>query len=331
MSRASRCRVDRAVCWLVLGATWIGMTASACRKEHASPREPVAIRQVIDRTPGKEAGGRFDIDRARLTIESAIKESHSMEWVEEGGPKIFHAQLDIVLFSEGPNEGSDSKEMIRRVDVDFSIERWNEAEEREKFFSRGKAVEAQNAEKVDTEKGMSQLLDKAILQSVRLLDIQLETRFVPQQRLAEMLQASDPEDRLYVLKSLRDRSAPELIDKVIQMLSDPEPAVAMEAVGVLVAQKDQRAVLPLIQMSRGHDQVFLLQQISALGEIGGTVAQGYLFTLSAGHPSRLIRERAGEALRQAEERTTSISETQPVVVTAKDRTGVEEKKNRGDP
>jgi HEAT repeat protein len=94
------------------------------------------------------------------------------------------------------------------------------------------------------------------------------------------------------------------------MLSDPDPDVVMEAVGVLVALREQKAALPLIRLARGRDQIFLLQIITALGEIQGPVARGFLFTVAAGHDSPEIRERAREALDrvvQADRPATSTS------------------------
>jgi HEAT repeat protein len=98
-----------------------------------------------------------------------------------------------------------------------------------------------------------------------------------------------------VLRALRDRRMPEMIPRVIEMLSDPNPDVAMEAVGVLVAQKEKRAAVPLIRMAQGRDNVFLFQIITALSEIQGPVAKGYLFTLAAGHDLPDVRKRAREA------------------------------------
>jgi hypothetical protein len=55
-------------------------------------------------------------------------------------------------------------------------------------------------------------------------------------------------------------------------------------------------VVPLIRMSQTRDPVFQLQLITAVAELGGPVARGYLFTLAAGHRSSEIRRRANEGL-----------------------------------
>jgi hypothetical protein len=72
----------------------------------------------------------------------------------------------------------------------------------------------------------------------------------------------------------------------------------MEAIGVLVAQREQRAAVPLIRMAQGRDKVFLFQIITALTEIQGPVAKGFLFTLAAGHDLPDVRKRAKEAFDQ---------------------------------
>jgi hypothetical protein len=48
-------------------------------------------------------------------------------------------------------------------------------------------------------------------------------------------------------------------------------------------------------MAQGRDKVFQFQIITALAEIQGPVAKGYLFTLASGHGQDDVKKRAREA------------------------------------
>jgi hypothetical protein len=257
---------------------------------------PVVIFGMDDRMSGAPKGVKFDLDEARQMLAEAIEKSKRLVLKEKKSPETYRVELTITLASEREPRRTSEDGVYRAVHVDLVLYRWLGDHEQDKISSMGKAFLVQNPQKLDRQEGFAQVLEQAIANSVEYIDIQLESRSLPTEGLKQLLLSERTEDRLYVLRTLRDRQNSQIVPQVIEMLSDPDADVVMEAVGVLVAQKDQRAALPLIKLARKRDQIFLLQIITALGEIQGPVARGFLFTLAAGHGSAEIRERAQEAL-----------------------------------
>ncbi len=260
----------------------------------------VWIFSVDERLYSVPEGLEFDTQEAREFFIDAVNASQKLELTADRSEKAYRAELFIVEASESesPNSTQEPKnEILRSVHVELILSKWMVGGSSSKIVSQGRAVQKQPLRGMERRESFSLLLEQAINQAVDYLDLQLMTRDVRIEELKNLLSHGNSDERLYVLRALRDRKdAESLVPQVMDMLSDPDPNLAMEAVGVLVSQKDARAVRPLIRMSRRRDQLFLLQIISALGEIKGMEARGYLFTLSAGHVSPIIRERARETL-----------------------------------
>jgi hypothetical protein len=284
-------RADLALC--LLGSLCTGLLCG-CSPTSEAGREKVVIFGLDDQVSKATTGVRFDLQRVREAFRKALDGSRKLALVTEDAPGVYRAELAITLASERESTRAEESGIYRAVQVDLVLTRWAE-EESEKLYSRGQAFLVQDPDKVDREEGFEKVLKQAIGQAVEMIDLQIESRHLPTDRLTELLISQRSEDRLYVLRALRDRRMPEMIPRVIEMLSDPNPDVAMEAVGVLVAQKEKRAAVPLIRMAQGRDNVFLFQIITALSEIQGPVAKGYLFTLAAGHDLPDVRKRAREA------------------------------------
>jgi len=301
-------RADRALGFVgVLCAlcTLFGGLPCGCSRTDEPGREKVAVFGLDDRVSGAPQGVRFDLKRARKMLAESLETSQRIALVSEDAPGVFRAELIITLASERESTRSEESGVYRAVQVDLSMTRWMD-DESQKLYSQGQAFLVQDPDKVDRQKGFEQVLQKAIGRAVEMIDLQLASRHLPTERLTELLNSQSSEDRLYVLRALRDRRVPEMMPRIIEMLSDPDPDVAMEAIGVVVAQREQRAAVPLIRMAQGRDKVFLFQIITALAEIQGPVAKGFLFTLAAGHDLPDVRERAKEALSQIERREKDI-------------------------
>jgi len=286
------------ICALCLGLLF------GCSRTSEPGREKVVIFGLDDQASGAPQGVRFDLKRARKVLSEALENGKKLELVSEDAPGVFRAELTITLASERESARTEENGIYRAVQVDLTLSRWAD-DESQKLYSQGQAFLVQDPDKVERKEGFDRVLQQAIGRAVEMIDLQLESRYLPTERLAELLNSQDSEDRLYVLRALRERRLPEMMPRIIEMLSDPDPDVAMEAVGVLVAQKEQRAAVPLIRMAQGRDLVFLFQIITALAEIQGPVAKGFLFTLAAGHDSPEVRKRAREALGQIQSREES--------------------------
>ena len=73
-------------------------------------------------------------------------------------------------------------------------------------------------------------------------------------------------------------------------------ALALHAVGTLVALGDRRAVAPIIELAQHKDPAFVLQLAYAVAALGGPLAESYLITLGSGHLDDEVREGAAVAL-----------------------------------
>ncbi len=277
----------------LLGLLCLGLLFG-CDCSSEAGREKVVVFGLDDQNFGVPKGVRFDLKRARVTLNKSLKGSQKFLVVAEDAPGVFRAELSITRASERESTQAEESGIYRAVQVDLVLNRWVD-DQSEKLYSQGQAFLVQDPDKVDRGEGFEKVLDQAIGRAVELIDLQIQSRHLPTARLTELLSSQRSEDRLYVLRALRDRRVAEMTPQVIAMLSDPDLDVAMEAVGVLVAHKERRAAMPLIRMAQGRDKVFLFQIITALAEIQGPVAKGYLFTLAAGHDLDDVRKRAREA------------------------------------
>ncbi|HOX46360.1 MAG TPA: HEAT repeat domain-containing protein [Myxococcota bacterium] len=286
----SRCCAELALALCLLGVC-------ACESSSDPGRPPVLVLGVDDQT-GQGDGG-FDMRRAQTALEEALAGSRQLRLVGQRDAQAYRAELAIVLASErAPEreaEGAGQDGLYRAVQVELRLVRRTEAVS-ESLRAEGSAFLVQDPASVERAEGFQRVLELAIRQAVERIDLQLESQGLPPDKLRALLDSQDSDERRYVLRVLRARPVPELVPRVIELLRDPDPDLVLEAVGVLVAQRDDRAVPGLIRLAGSKDVVFLLQIITAVAEIGGPMARGYLFTLAAGHPESQIRERALEGL-----------------------------------
>jgi len=273
----------------------------ACDARTDSSRPPVLVLGVDDQTA--QADGGFDVRRAETVLGEALAASRQLRLVDQRDAQAYRAELAILLATErspeGAGEAAEKAGLYRAVQVELRLARRTGVPP-ESLRAEGSAFQVQDPSRVDRAEGFQRVLELAVGQAVERIDLQLETQALPPDRLLALLASQESDDRLYVLRVLRARPVPELVPQVIELLRDPDADLVLEAVGVLVAQRDPRAVPALIRLAGSKDVVFLLQIITAVAEIGGPLARGYLFTLAAGHPESQIRARALEGLTRVE-------------------------------
>lgn len=291
---------------VLLGCCAALMVAPGCRCERGQRLEVAAV-AAFDRSGHEE--GLFDGERAREALEQALSSSRRFVLARPDRPGVFQAELTITLATEHEAVNPGETGLYRGVQVELLLSRWQDNGVREKLSTRGEAFEVQEPESLTPAAGFARVLRRAVRDAVANLESDLASREYSIEQLAGLLSSPEAAQRLTALKALRERRAPQLVPRVIDLLQDPVPEVVLEAVGVLVVQGDVQAVEPLIRATQARDQLFLLQTISALAELGGPVAKGYLFTLSAGHDSPAIRERAARALQEAERPSSDPART----------------------
>jgi HEAT repeat protein len=273
----------------------LAVVAVACSKVPSTAEHTVVVLGVDDRASGVPQGLRFDPQRSEKHLSQALSDSKSMQLVEERSADAYRAELEIALATERESDREGELGVYRAVQVELRLKR-RVGDETQRMSALAEAFLVQEAGSADRNEGFDRVLELAVGKAVDLIDLQFEIRKMSPEQLKTRLISKRAKDRLYVLRSLRERELPELLPAIIACLRDSDDEVVLEAVGVLVAQKDLQAVVPLIRMSQTRDPVFQLQLITAVAELGGPVARGYLFTLAAGHGSSEIRRRANEGL-----------------------------------
>ncbi len=292
----------RPVCrkaWILLMTLGL-LSPSACQKCASAKREKVWIFGVDSRILWAPEGASVDTGRTQGLLEKALAGSDYLERVDHEGEGVYRLEFAAALTSAQvePEKGEQAASPYA-VQVQMVLSRWLSKQDQEKIVADGQAVLGENAKRPERfQEAYDAAMAEAIQKALRIVDLQMESRGVPAAQLEKMLKSDRVEDRLYVLRALRERKDPEVVPRVIPLLSDPDPEVSKEAIGVLVAQKDPRAAVPLINVTSGKDTVFLMQIVTALGEIQGPVSRGYLYTLAAGHTAPQVRARAQEALEQ---------------------------------
>jgi len=139
-------------------------------------------------------------------------------------------------------------------------------------------------------------LQVALEDASRGLAWQLESRRKTDKELVGDLADPDPRVRDYAVRSLADRRSPAVVPQLIARLEDDNPAVALRAVGALVAIGDRRAVEPLIEMTRKRPPQLVAQVLYALASLGGPTAEAFLYTLESGATDDEVRHAATDAL-----------------------------------
>ena len=136
----------------------------------------------------------------------------------------------------------------------------------------------------------------ALDDAARGLAWQLESRRKTDDELSRDLSDPDARVRDYAIRALADRRSPAAVPQLIARLEDDNPAVALRAVGALVAIGDRRAVEPLIEMTRKRPPQLVAQVLYALASLGGATAEAFLYTLESGAPDDQVRHAATDAL-----------------------------------
>jgi len=129
----------------------------------------------------------------------------------------------------------------------------------------------------------------------------------PDAELIRDLEAGDARLRDYAVRVLAGRKSPAAVPALVARLRDPDPEVVERAVGALAEIRDPRAVEPLIELTQRREGPFVAQLVRIIGDIGGSEAEAFLGTLAAGHPERMVREAAREALAEARRRASRPS------------------------
>lgn len=123
----------------------------------------------------------------------------------------------------------------------------------------------------------------------------------------EVLRALSGKDRNLRLRAIGiagDRRLSAAIGPLTEIVKNEEEDVdsVLKAVGALVAIGDERAVPALIDAGRNRPPAYLNPILFAVAQLGGSKAEGYLFTVANGHPDPDVRRNASDALAELRRR-----------------------------
>ncbi|TMA27549.1 MAG: HEAT repeat domain-containing protein [Deltaproteobacteria bacterium] len=155
-------------------------------------------------------------------------------------------------------------------------------------------------------------LDAALHEAVIALRDQVDARRKTEKELLADLASPEARVRDYAIRVLADRRSPAAVPQLITRLQDENPEVARRAAGALIAIGDRRAVVPLIEMTRKRRSEDVGPILYAIGSLGGSEAEAFLFTLESGSPDEEIRRAARGAyqdlLRKKQEDAARVSD-----------------------
>ncbi len=114
--------------------------------------------------------------------------------------------------------------------------------------------------------------------------------------LLQDLQSKDERVREFALRVLAERRNPAAAPMLIQQLQDEDPQQVRKAMGALVEMKARAAIPALIELVKDREVGFVQEVVFAIGEIGGTEAEAYLFTVAHGHDQPDVQAAAQQAL-----------------------------------
>jgi HEAT repeat protein len=119
--------------------------------------------------------------------------------------------------------------------------------------------------------------------------------------LARLKQGNETEQRHAALL-LGQRGERNAIPSLLALLKGDENPRIKAVIGSLVRLKAKEAVIPMIRLAPRASSVFLQQLVSALAELGGLHAEGFLDLISVAHQNQEIRQTAKEAFLELRQR-----------------------------
>ncbi|MBM7117284.1 HEAT repeat domain-containing protein [Archangium primigenium] len=190
----------------------------------------------------------------------------------------------------------DSTYAFAEVGVTLRLERrGGEAPQRYQVVGLGEArVEAKDAPA--RRKALREALLRGLQQVTDAASLQLAAVGRPDAALLVDIQSPDERVREFALRVLAERRNPAATPMLLRQLQDEDVQVARQAMGALVEMKERAAIPALIDLVKDRETGFVQEVVFAIGEIGGTEAEAYLFTVAQGHDQPAVQAAAQQAL-----------------------------------
>jgi len=229
-----------------------------------------------------------------------LRQSRRFELLEEGKEKgrrvegAWSLTLELPFTREALKDGSPVS--IAEVGATLVLERRDaDPEQHYQVVGLGEArVEGKDTE--TRRKALREALRRALTQVTEAAVLQLKAADRPDGALQQDLLSNDERVREYALRVLAERRHPAAAPLLIRQLEDDNPREVRRAIGVLAEMKAPAAVPALIELMKDREIGFAQEVVFAIGEIGGTEAEAYLFTVAQGHDQPDVQAAAQQAL-----------------------------------
>ena len=286
------------IAFVLLAAAMVPAMLSGC----GSTGRKLPVRIIAVEASGGMGGSGLDSAELRELLERALEGSKHFRVASQKEKSAYRVKLKVMWADEQPSE-RDPSVYYRGLQVELQMRGSGESGLDDEISATGRAFEGQDPAETERGRGFSSLAEKAVRRAVHWVEFQLEARKMPPERIVQILNDEDERKRFYMLRALREQNLPQLLPAVLKLLGDDDTEVRMEAIGALVAIGDERAVGPLIRLALdGRDSLLMSQVVTAVGELGGDLAKGFLFTVAAGYGAESVRQQAEQALGKLESR-----------------------------
>jgi len=238
--------------------------------------------------PLREAG----LDRAGL--ESAARDALAAAGFRAGeGKRAVRARVDVLSVRVAPPLPGAARALRVEVTVQLELE---PAREGGPDAARESATSAAAIGPGGPGPAAREAFAAAARRAAEGLAIGYAADAKPIEALLEELDSPDARVRDHAVRVLAARRSAAAVPALVERLRDDDADVVLRAVGALGEIGDPRAVEPLIEISWNSNAVFTARVARVIGDIGGVDAEGYLLTLSSGHPDPAVRRAAAAAL-----------------------------------
>jgi len=278
----------------------LGGIVLACEKRGAnSSDQPVISRILIDLPPEIDSDQQLRRDLRQVVQRRLSRGDTGLVWHpgDDGNAAIRVEVGDVGgggahIVGEHPIDDAETLSAYRNVRVSL---RWQTPDGSKAFVVQGRGDQPEEL-LASIESGMDDALgviarqlkldvadDEGLIDAIGDLDIRVVRYAFDVIGARRMTAAVAPLCALLGDRSKTDRLEGNLEERVI---------------GVLVEIGDQKAVDPLIEVTKRRDSRFVLTVAFALAAIGGRQAEAFLLTVASGHPDPVVRQGAGRALEE---------------------------------
>ncbi len=166
--------------------------------------------------------------------------------------------------------------------------------------SVGDARSFQSVGRGGNTKDLSSIGIRGFNEAWALTQIMRQLEVADEDVLLEKLTADDRQTQAYAIDKLGRMASKRAVDPLLKMAMNREgrQELILKSIGALVAIGDERVVDPLIELTTRQEPGFVLQIVFAVSSLGGRTAEGFLLTMSEGHPNPRIQRGARDALKE---------------------------------